>query len=107
MSSLLRVIRETMHFLCSPADSRRMPVGTPNSLVQACSTWANARVFSCLRAQKSLGPEVVESAKSGWGIPPAQGLMLGQGQSECCHLLMGPLEGFRVAKAFPYQVGAH
>ena len=56
MSSLLRVTRGAMHLSSSHADSQRMPVGTPDSLVQACSTGAKARVFSCLMAQQSLGP---------------------------------------------------
>ena len=48
-----------IHFWSYHVDSQRMPVWTPNSLAHACGTQAKARVFSCLLAQKSHGPEVL------------------------------------------------
>ena len=48
-----------------------------------------------------------EPTKPGWGIPPPLDLVLGKGQSECYHLPLGPEQGLRVAKAFPYDVAAH
>ena len=65
MSSMLRVMKGAMQFRSSHDKLQRMPVETPNSLAQACSTWAKARVFSSLIVQKSLGQEVlVQSMKS-------------------------------------------
>ena len=52
---LLWAIRGAMHFCSSCADSQRTPVGNPDSLVEAWSTWANARVFSCLWPKEFLG----------------------------------------------------
>ena len=88
MLSPLRVIRGAMHFRSSCADSQRMPVGIPNSLVQRLAVpwlWPGSFPTSWpqnpfgLRAsvwtRKSMG---LESAEHRWGIPLPQSLMIGQ-----------------------------
>ena len=55
MSSLLRVIMEDIQLWSSHEVQHKTPVGAPDSLAQACSAWAKARVCSCLMTQKFLG----------------------------------------------------
>ena len=104
MSSPLRVIREAMHLWSSHAYSQRMPVGTPDSSVQACSTWAKARVFPSLIAQKSLGLEasVGDRKSARWSLLNLDGAphhpkasLLGQGQPECHSLPSGLIGGLQ------------
>ena len=59
ISSPLRAIRADMYFCSSNVAWQRTPVGNCDSLVQTCSDQAKARVFSCVMAQKSLGPETL------------------------------------------------